>query len=394
MFLPYRSKNPPESLPFGTLSLIFFNVLFFALTTDGWAIKKPVLMDWGLKGSGFDPVHILTSMFLHGDWIHLLGNMFFLYLLGFAVEGRLRTFKFLVVYLFSGFTGDLLWHVLQARFAPDLPSIGASGAIMGIMGAALWMFPYAKVTTVYWFGFFWRGVFDCPMWGIALYFLGFDFLNALLTASAHGGGVNNLAHLGGALGGLLATMAFRPRRDTAEASDAKAMLHDTKDLSVLSSRELRELHKSNPADEETVLHWVHRAMRENRVDDECRHAFRTALPKLAAGRAPASTAHALLHVYTPGMCRPADLIALAQRLEREQEPSLAISLYERAYGDAQATPADHEVCLFRVGLLCEGPLRNPQRAIQCYELILKSFPMGSFAAMASARLKAMRVAAA
>ncbi|RYG44743.1 rhomboid family intramembrane serine protease [bacterium] len=390
MFLPYRSKNPPESLPFGTLILIFFNVLFFALTTDGWSIKKTVLMDWGLKGSDFDFVHIMSSMFLHGDWIHLLGNMFFLYLLGFAVEGRLRTFKFLAIYFTAGFVGDALFHVLKGRFMPDMPSIGASGAIMGVMGAALWMFPYGKVTTVYWF-WFWRGVFDCPMWGIALYFLGFDFLNALLTASSKGGGVNNLAHLGGALGGLLATMVFRPRRDTLEASDAKAMLHDTKDLGVLNSRELRELHKANPAEEETVLHWVHKSIRENRMDDECKAAFQKALPKLIAGRAPASTAQALLHVYAPGMCRPADLIALAQRLERENEPHIAVSLYERAYGDPHATPADHEACLFRVGLLCEGPLRNPARAMQCYEMILKSFPMGSFAAMASTRLKGMAV---
>jgi membrane associated rhomboid family serine protease len=214
MFLPIRAKNPPESLPIATCILIFANVGFYALTSDGIVIHRDALVKFAVSGINFDLQHILTAMFLHGSIFHILGNMWFLYLFGFAVEGRMRSLKFLVIYFVAGFAGTFLDHFMSARNS-EIPSLGASGAIMGVVAAGLWLFPHAKISTL-WSFFFRFGVSDWPLWGVALYFLGFDVLFAIIGA---GDGVAHLAHIGGALGGLLACMAFLPRRDTAEASE-------------------------------------------------------------------------------------------------------------------------------------------------------------------------------
>src|SRR5258708_14092126 len=122
--IPLRTKHPPESLPLGTCLLILTNVAVFATTTENLVIRKDVLDQWGLRPSNFDFMHVMSSMFLHANLMHIIGNMWFLYLFGFAVEGRLKTPRFLILYLLAGFAGDALQ--LSGPGGADIPTIRSS----------------------------------------------------------------------------------------------------------------------------------------------------------------------------------------------------------------------------------------------------------------------------
>src|SRR5947209_6003270 len=164
MLLPYKSKNPPESFPFATIGLIAINLIVYACTTkDGLSIRREVVEQYAVSGEHFTLLRCFTSMFLHGGVLHILGNMWFLYLFGFAVEGRLRSLKFLIVYMAAGFAGDLLHQALLGSSHPERFSLGASGAIMGILGSALYMFPFSKVNFVWSWSYTWWQVVTWDM---------------------------------------------------------------------------------------------------------------------------------------------------------------------------------------------------------------------------------------
>lgn len=146
----------------------------------------------------------VTSMFLHGGWLHLVGNMLFLHIFGDNVEDRMGHLRYLLFYLVCG-VGAGLGHVLSAPES-TVPTIGASGAIAGVLGAYLVLFPHAKVTTLATLGFFWTTL-QIP----ALFFLGawfvFQFLEGM-HESTMGGGVAYWAHVGGFALGLLLVKLF------------------------------------------------------------------------------------------------------------------------------------------------------------------------------------------
>jgi membrane associated rhomboid family serine protease len=147
-------------------------------------------------------------MFLHANITHIAGNMWFLWIFGSVVEGRLNTFRFLILYFLAGACGDLLQLAVQSSAGgPEIPSIGASGAIMGVVGAAIYLFPRAPVAMLWTAGVFLR-VFDIPMWGAGLYYLGLDVLYGVLAAD----NVGHFAHIGGGAGGFLLAFLLRGRR--------------------------------------------------------------------------------------------------------------------------------------------------------------------------------------
>ena len=157
-------------------------------------------------------IPVFVSMFLHGGWIHLLGNMLFLFVFGRSIEDRFGHLKFLAIYFLAGFGAALFHIVLNA--GSRIPSIGASGAIAGVLGAYLFSFPTARITTLIpLFFFFWT--VQIP----AVLILGYWFLIQFLTGfatlaiqSATGGGVAWWAHVGGFLVGFILAASLRPRR--------------------------------------------------------------------------------------------------------------------------------------------------------------------------------------
>lgn len=156
-------------------------------------------------------VSILVSMFLHGSWPHLLGNMLFLFVFGRSVENRFGHLKFLLIYFVSGLGGALMHIVLNA--GSRVPSIGASGAIAGILGAYFVCFPRARITTFIFPFFFWSFHLPAPIllgyWFFVQFLTGFHML-AIESATA--GGVAWWAHVGGFVVGVVLALVLRPRR--------------------------------------------------------------------------------------------------------------------------------------------------------------------------------------
>jgi membrane associated rhomboid family serine protease len=163
-----------------------------------------------LTPAGF-VVPIFASMFLHAGWLHILGNMLFLYVFGRTVEDRFGHFRFLVLYFASGFAGALLHIYLNA--GSGLPSIGASGAIAGVLGAYFVGTPAARIKLTIFPLIFWT--FELP----AVLVLGYWFLiqfvsgyHMLAIETATKGGTAWWAHVGGFITGMLLGMMFGPRR--------------------------------------------------------------------------------------------------------------------------------------------------------------------------------------
>ena len=151
------------------------------------------------------PAHIhlstlFTSMFLHGGWLHLIGNMWFLWIFGDNVEDVLGHGKYLGFYLACGVIASLA----QYAMSPDsrIPTLGASGAIAGVMGAYLVKFPGNRILTLLPIIIFWTTI-DVPAWLILIYWFGLQFLGAIGPSTAQGGGVAFFAHIGGFIAGMI-----------------------------------------------------------------------------------------------------------------------------------------------------------------------------------------------
>jgi len=390
VLIPLRTKNPPETFPFITFLLMVANIAIYAFTSDLFLVISDRALDsGGLSWDNRDLYRFLSCMFLHADIFHILGNMLFLWIFGCAVEGRLGWWKYTILYLVAGLAGGALHLLLAGPGNPDIPMIGASGAIMGLVGAALWMFPFAPVTFFYLF--WWRiGTMDWPLWGAAVWYLGWDLLAVMLFGSGSSG-VANLAHLGGAAGGFLMALLYRPKRDDAYVAEAKAMLHESKDLRTLSRTQLAELHRLQPTDHTILLNLFSRAYHDNfSLTPEQLTAFRAALPRMIQESEHDALLPIVLHLSSKaGEIPPRLMQQYALRLEKDGRPQPAYQLYDYIVRDPVATPADWENSLFRMGSIREQWFQDWQGAKSCYELFLERFPMSPMAPQVQQRLKAV-----
>ncbi len=212
---PLRDENPSRSTPVVTRLLIVVNVAAFLYQLMQGADLRGFMYAWGmvparvtlalrygeesLAGPGLT---FLTSMFLHGGWLHLVGNMWYLWIFGDNVEDRLGRGRFLLFYLAAGLGAALLHYALHP--ASRVPTVGASGAIAGVLGGYLVAFPRARVITlVPLFPFFQimalPAVVVLGLWFVFQFFSGF-----LALGFATGGGVAWWAHIGGFAFGLIA----------------------------------------------------------------------------------------------------------------------------------------------------------------------------------------------
>jgi len=151
----------------------------------------------------------LSSMFMHGGWIHLIGNMWFMWVFGDNVEDVMGRARFVAFYLLCGFAAD----AAQMLSNPDsaIPMVGASGAIGGVMGAYAVQFPKARVHTLLILGFLVRMI-NVPAWGMLGYWFGLQLLMGLPTLGTEEGGVAFWAHVGGFVAGVLLIFVFRSQK--------------------------------------------------------------------------------------------------------------------------------------------------------------------------------------
>lgn len=162
-----------------------------------------------LTDPGRQYANVLTSMFLHGSWMHLLGNMWFLWLFGNNIEDSMTRPRFVIYYLLCGLGAALL----QVMFEPDsiVPMVGASGAISGVMGAYLVLYPRVRVFTIVPLGFFITNI-ALPAWAMLLYWAFLQLVGGFTRIGAEGGGVAFWAHVGGFVTGVVLIKLFE-RRD-------------------------------------------------------------------------------------------------------------------------------------------------------------------------------------
>ena len=227
--IPLRDENPPQSAPVVTRALIIVNLLMFLYEVILGPDLRPFMMQWGLVPrrltesfvTGDEPLTaglltVVTSMFLHGGWAHLLGNMWYLWIFGDNVEDRLGRVKFIVFYAACGAFAGFAHYFTN----PDsgIPTVGASGAIAGVLGAYLAAFPAARVVTLIpFFPFFQIASLPSAL-VLGFWFVYQFFAGALALAwSPRGGGVAWWAHIGGfAIGWLVMRIAGgRPVRGAA-----------------------------------------------------------------------------------------------------------------------------------------------------------------------------------
>lgn len=158
-----------------------------------------------LTDPGRQSAHILTSMFLHGSWMHLLGNMWFLWIFGNNVEDAMGRFRFVVFYLLTGVAAALAQVVLNPASA--VPMVGASGAISGVMGAYIVLYPHVRVFMIVPLGFILTSM-AWPAWMMLGYWLLLQFVSGLTVIGQEGGGVAFWAHLGGFVAGVILVKLF------------------------------------------------------------------------------------------------------------------------------------------------------------------------------------------
>src|SRR5689334_24433036 len=222
--IPLRDVIPSRTTPYVTVSLVVINVLVFLYQLTLGSDVNEFVFTYGLVPAYFSWVSVVTSMFLHGGFLHVAGNMLYLWIFGDNVEDRMGHGRFLVFYLLCGIAAALAQTISQ----PDsvVPMVGASGAIAGVMGAYFVLYPRSRIVTLVPLFFFFQ-VIEVP----AIFFLGIWFLmqfvsgvGSIVSTIGRGGGPGGAiggiafwAHIAGLVAGITGVALFRrPERQRVE----------------------------------------------------------------------------------------------------------------------------------------------------------------------------------
>ena len=245
---PLRDENPTELVPFVTFLLILANVavwLFVQGAGSGQLFLESLCQYGAIPGAvtgaipagtsielgpgatcrveGLGAGSILTSMFMHGGWMHLIGNMWFLWVFGNNIEDSMGHFRYIIFYVLCG----VLASVAHIMFAPGstVPTVGASGAISGIMGAYMVLYPKVRVQTLIFLIVYIRII---PLTAVTVLGLWFalQLFSGVIQGGVGGGGVAFWAHVGGFIAGVVLIKLFA-RKTLVEAKHAGIVL--TKD---------------------------------------------------------------------------------------------------------------------------------------------------------------------
>src|SRR3984893_1402371 len=203
--IPLRDTIPSRTTPVVTILIIIANVFVFLymLSLDP-SSQNHFIRQYALVPARFNLSALITSLFLHGGWMHIIGNMWFLWVYGDNVEDVLGHGKYLLFYLLCGLAAALTQYAIN----PDsqIPTLGASGAIAGVMGAYLIKFPHARILTLIPIIIFWTTI-EIPAAIILVYWFILQFFSGIgsvgYSQASQGGGVAFFAHIGGFIAGMI-----------------------------------------------------------------------------------------------------------------------------------------------------------------------------------------------
>ena len=213
------ADDPTQAIPFVTVGLIVVNLLvfFYELTLNDNDFSSfinaysLVPCEYSQQCAAYSGtptpfwITLVTSMFLHGGWEHILGNMLFLYVFGIHVERSMGAVRYLVFYFICGLAANFLEIVTS--LGSNVPGLGASGAISGVLAGYLVLYPGSHIKTLVPLGVFYWGA-RVPAWVfIGLWFV-YQFLEGVLSIGSVGGGVAYSAHVGGFIAGLALVRVF------------------------------------------------------------------------------------------------------------------------------------------------------------------------------------------
>jgi membrane associated rhomboid family serine protease len=230
---PLNDENPHYLVPIATFVLIALNVLAWIFVQNfgveprlqasvcAYGLVPGELLGTLAPGTRVDlgpGVHCalaspnwltpLTHMFLHGGWLHLIGNMWFLWIFGGNVEDSMGHGRFVAFYLLCGLAAAAAQVYADPR--SGIPMVGASGAIGGVMGAYVLLYPRVQVRMLLFFGFFWKTFTISAVWMLGYWFVA-QLIGGIGAIGAHGGGVAFWAHVGGFVAGVPLVLLFRDR---------------------------------------------------------------------------------------------------------------------------------------------------------------------------------------
>jgi membrane associated rhomboid family serine protease len=202
--IPLRDTQRSYSTPVVTILLIAVNaaVFFYELSLDQWS-RNHLFATYGLVPEHLRYISVLTSMFLHGGWLHIIGNMWFLWIFGDNIEDILGHGLYLVFYLVCGVAAAFT-QIVTNPFS-SMPTIGASGAIAGVMGAYLVKFPHSRILTLVPI-FFFLTTFELPAAFVLIYWFVLQLFSGVGSVgySQQGqGGIAFFAHVGGFVAGII-----------------------------------------------------------------------------------------------------------------------------------------------------------------------------------------------
>ena len=362
------------SFPYVTVGLLFANLVIFGATVDKDGQLSPyVSQHYGMIPHALTVVTLLTHMFLHGSWLHVLGNMLFLWLFGPHVEEALGKIEYLIFYIGCGIASGLLHLLLAITFLPAAehsPLVGASGAIFGVMGLFAVRFWRTRIRVLLFLQV--RAIWAVGVFAIIQVVLG-------LISLADGGATDhtaNWAHVGGFLFGVLLAFPLKMREDSRveyDREDAdKAALTGNMDEAAAHYRAVLE---ATPADPD-AHHALGKVLIQLRQGEAAHRHLMDALQLYLRANAPIKAAQ----VYADAVesfdnfpLPPALLQRVASACEVSEQYALTLrALSELCRDHPQAREA--EMGLIRLGKLHLQKLHQPQNAVSIFSEFIRLYP--------------------
>jgi len=217
--IPIRDRNPSGTFPYVTTGIIIINIFIFLYELSLGSDLGPFLHQYGVvpvKATHYFQTPdltlidtffpLLSSTFLHAGFIHLIGNMWFLWIFGDSIEDRLGHFKYLCFYILCGAIASSVHVFFNSQ--SQIPCIGASGAIAAVLGAYMVTFPRARVTTIVPI-FFFIQIIELPAVIVLGFWILIQFFSGTVSSTASGGGVAWWAHVGGFVSGIILFYTIR-----------------------------------------------------------------------------------------------------------------------------------------------------------------------------------------
>lgn len=395
LILPFRTDRPRIRPAYLTISLIVICTVVQVISRLSGEIPVSisgeqaeigrVIAEYGLWGDRpGDILKWFTHMFVHGDELHLIGNMLFLWIFGSLIEDTLRPWGFALLYLGGGILAAVAHVVISAAMGENVsvPMVGASGAIAAIMGLFMLRFYKTQVEIFYFFGFFFRGTFWIQsVWALAIW-IGLEVLDGFLTAGS-GSGVAHWAHVGGFAAGLAAA----PFVGGISAAKKEYITDDpeTNVEYVRRSEGVAQAEKALKADPGNayLMRRLAQAQRHAGDYEEATSTFQRCVYRFASRNMMPQAVEVYLELidYNDAAVLPPEIqLKLAQALE-PLKLSHAVWSYQ-VLAQKHPTRPEGEHALLRLAALYSQSLGQPDQAMRCLHEFLARYPHSQWSAEA------------